>query len=150
MGRVFSYNYRSIILRKAVITKTHFINRICGSDFEMNSFIKRYNKYMRRGYTIFVGNINLTRDLFNYLYDNEYNNDLINIVYKFVIIKAVKRYIQSYRKYKKTLEDEKNKSSLTVYSKVDQLTGELEKNMIISHNKKKRKMHSIDDIMVPI
>ena len=66
--KIYTHNYDSIINNKAVMTNTHFKNRIMSNVHEFNNFIHRYIKYITKyNCKVFIDKNEVTRDLFNTL-----------------------------------------------------------------------------------
>lgn len=101
MGTIYSYFYKSIICKKATITKDHFIKRICrGSEYEKNKFIHRYKKYTRRGFVIYIDSIKVDAFFIKYFYRNRFHHDMEKVYYSFIIGKSIENYILRKRIYR--------------------------------------------------
>lgn len=149
-GTVYSYFPKSIQERKAIITKKHFIERICkGNERDRFKFIERYNKYKRRGYTIFIDSIRADKLFIGYFYRNVYDPNIHMLIYKYIIGKAISNYIKRKRIYRYiyVLQNSiilKNNALASIVTKLKDCKIELTKKPIT----KKRKFFSYDDIAI--
>jgi hypothetical protein len=104
-GIIFCNNLIGIAENIATMSLTHFINRICinKSKQEFDNFIKRYLKYTKRGYQLFIHKTKITNHIIKYIiniyksrnyidyieYDNNglfYNRTINNVRYECIYI----------------------------------------------------------------
>lgn len=148
LGTIFCYFPRSIQLRKATMTKAHFMNRICSSEYELNRFYERYNKYSRRGYSIYINDLLISRTLFHYLYNQEFSYSKSALIYKITLIHVVKQFVRKMKQRKLNILKEKENSSVVLYDPVmTGLTTKLDTCYVSSYPMypKKRKMVMADE-----
>ncbi len=82
--KIFAHNYDAIINNKAMLTNTHFKNRIMSNIHEFNNFITRYIKYSAN-YTIYIDKNVFTKELFIILITEFIK--YANITFKFSVAK---------------------------------------------------------------
>lgn len=151
LGTIFCYYPRAIRFRKATMTKKHFTDRICSSEYELNRFYERYNKYSRRGYSIYVDDILVSRTLFQYLYNQEFSYSKNMLIYRLILIRAIKTFVRRMKQRKLQAQHMKENTSVVLYDPVmTSLTSKLDTCFVsnrIAHVKK-RKILALDDIKV--
>lgn len=52
--KIYIYNTKSILDKKAIMTENHLSNRVFSNIIELYNFTKRYKKYYDRGYNIYI------------------------------------------------------------------------------------------------
>ena len=72
-NKVYVNNIHNINTKIACMSLKHFIIRILKNKNEFDNFIKRYNKYTKRGYKLFIYKTLLTNELINKIYTIKYN-----------------------------------------------------------------------------
>lgn len=150
-GIIYSYYPRAITLKKATMTKAHFMKRICSSEYELDRFYERYNKYSRRGYSIYIDDLPLSRTLFQYLYNQEYTYSRNTLVYKITLIHVVKKWVRKIKQQKTNQLLQQQKESLVLYDPMmTNLTSSLDDCAVSPSllQSKKRKVIAMDDIQV--
>lgn len=72
-NKVYTYNYYNIQNKIACMTLKHFITIILKNEKIFDHFLKRYLKYTKRGYKLFIHKTLLTANLINNIYNIKYN-----------------------------------------------------------------------------
>jgi len=67
-NKIYSFNQFAIINKVATMSLTHFIKRIIlGAKIEFKNFLKRYNKYLNRGFLIFIHKTCITKHIIDHI-----------------------------------------------------------------------------------
>jgi hypothetical protein len=78
-GKIYCLNHFAILNKSATMSYKHFVKRIIsGSKIEFTNFINRYNKYVLRGFKMFIHKTNITKHIFNHIYMMYVSNQKIN------------------------------------------------------------------------